>query len=497
MTVVADVDLALADDEAPADAAELPSGFHSDVPVIPFNVNTEEPGWNRVIESLGFDTFPLPLMLMVDDNHGAMPTQQSHLCGNITGGTVGDDGLYVTGTFDLESEWGREAARVVRDNVLRSVSADVRASEVAYEEVSCADSGVDDGPGMLMCMRETVRDGTLMGLTLVPFPAFEAAEILPDDAMVAAAGPGYVAVRFDLSPGMLVLPGAESVTAAAALEVPVPVTVVVNVVGDPTAGEVEAVVDAVTAAAVPPAPPAEWFEDPGFRAPTPLHVGDDGRVYGHIAAWNTCHTSRQDVCLMAPRSVSGYAYFRIGETRLADGGRVRTGPLTVGTGHADLSLGHRAAASHYDNTGSVVADVASGEDAHGIWVAGALRPAATEDQVRALMASAPSGDWRAIGGSLEMVAVLMVPVPGFPVVDLSLAASAALAEWDGRVRLRVEDGECMALVAAGRIPPSDPVAEMRDEFGRRLTALESAIAGLAPVRMNVLRERMGRGTASA
>lgn len=472
------------DDETPADTAELPSGFRSDVPVIPFNVSTEEPGWNRYIEKLGFDTFPIPLMLMVDDNHGAMPTQQSHLCGNVTGGDVREDGLYVTGTFDLESEWGREAARLVRDNVLRSVSADVRATQVAYEEVACGDSGIDDGPGMLMCMSETVVDGTLMGLTLVPFPAFETAEIVPDDmALAASSAPGRLTVTFELGTGALVASG--SPAPAMSTEGP---PVVVNV----TVGDLED----VTAAAVAFAPPREWFEDPHLDRSTHLFVGDDGRVFGHIAAWNTCHTGRTDVCLMAPRSTSGYAYFRTGEVRCADGSRVRTGALTVATGHADLGLGHRAAAAHYDNTGTAVADVAMGEDAHGIWVAGAVRSTASPEQVHALMASDPSGDWRNIGGTLECVAVLMVNSPGFPVTSLA-AASAYMAEWDGRVRLRVEDGECMALVAAGRIPPHDPVAEMRSEFAAyvaatedRIARLESGMNTLAPARLAALRDRV-------
>ena len=90
------------------------------------------------------------------------------------------------------------------------------------------------------------------------------------------------------------------------------------------------------------------------------------------------------------------------------------------------------AVKHYDDTASAFCDVHAGEDAYGIWVAGALRPNVTAEQVRAIRAAAPSGDWRPINGRLEMVAVCQVNVPGFPVT-----------------RARVASGHVYALVAAG------------------------------------------------
>lgn len=241
-------------------------------------------------------------------------------------------------------------------------------------------------------------------------------------------------------------------------------------------------VEETVVAASFPAPPSTWFTDPKLTGPTPLTVTDDGRVFGHVAAWNTCHTGRQDVCTLAPRSPSNYAYFRTGEVRCADGTRVRTGPLTVGMGHADLKHGHRAAAAHYDDTRCAVADVAAGEDAHGIWVAGAVRGSCTEEQRQALMAAAPSGDWRTIGGALEMIAVLMVNAPGFPVPALAAAAV------DARTRVYVEAGECMALVAAGRLVKPDPMVELT----KRVEALEASAAVLVPAEIEQLRRRVHR-----
>ena len=57
------------------------------------------------------------------------------------------------------------------------------------------------------------------------------------------------------------------------------------------------------------------------------------------------------------------------------------------TGHANLRLGARPAVEHYDNTGTVVADIRCGEDKYGIWMAGQMRPGLTEEQLREFRAA--------------------------------------------------------------------------------------------------------------
>jgi hypothetical protein len=173
------------------------------------------------------------------------------------------------------------------------------------------------------------------------------------------------------------------------------------------------------------APPSEWFEDPGFDSPTPLTITSDGRVLGHLAAWETCHVGISGDCVKPPRSATNYAHFRTGEVTTADGSTVAVGQITMDTGHAGKDDGPQAAVSHYDNTGTGVADVNVGEDDHGIWVAGMMRPGVSDQQTYALKATgALSGDWRRIGGNLELVAALAVNVPGFPVPRVQMAASA-------------------------------------------------------------------------
>lgn len=190
---------------------------------------------------------------------------------------------------------------------------------------------------------------------------------------------------------------------------------------------------AVTAAGGPAAPPREWFEDPKLDGPTPLTVTSDGRVYGHLAAWDSIHIGMPGQ-VRPPRSRSGYAYFNNKVAVCADGSEVHVGNITLTGGHAPLNASARDAVRHYDDTASAVVDVHAGEDRHGIWLAGAVRASVTDEQIRALRASAPSGDWRPINGGLELVAACQVNVPGFPIA-----------------RSRVASGQTLALVAAGAL----------------------------------------------
>lgn len=161
-------------------------------------------------------------------------------------------------------------------------------------------------------------------------------------------------------------------------------------------------------------------------------------VYGYVAQWGVCHIGIQGICTEAPPSPSDYWYYATGVVDTEEG-PVRVGQITMDTGHAALRANAKVAAAHYDNTGSAVADIAVGEDAFGIWFSGRLRPSCTDEQRHALRASGRlSGDWREIGGSLELVAALAVNVPGFPIPH-ALAASA--------------NGVQTALVAAGIVLP--------------------------------------------
>lgn len=220
----------------------------------------------------------------------------------------------------------------------------------------------------------------------------------------------------------------------------------------------------MTAAAVPVAPPREWFANPDLKGPTPIAVTPDGRVMGHLAAWGVCHTKWQDRCVTAPRNSSGYKYFLNGAVLTADGDTIKVGKITMGTGHADTRYGWVPAADHYDNTGVPAAVVAAGEDQWGIWVAGALTPESDDRDAAQLRRSPLSGDWRRINGAMELVAALAVNTPGFPIVSMT-----ASGEPEALIAVGVigEDGTIVGLKEEGDLGEADKrMLERLDEVKR-------------------------------
>lgn len=221
---------------------------------------------------------------------------------------------------------------------------------------------------------------------------------------------------------------------------------------------------------------ATAFEDPKLDGPTPVGVADDGRVWGHLALWDSCHIGMPGRCVQPPHSSTGYASFHQ-STAHTDDGPIAVGRLTVGGGHANARDGVRAAAEHYDQTGATWAMVRAGEDEYGIWVAGQVHPDASEAQIRAGASAPLSGDWRRVGGNLELVAALSVSTPGFPV----------------RREYTADDGLSMSLVASAEITPTTDTASRIDldtlavkvaaqinaqnKRAGRLSALDSEMSG--------------------
>lgn len=178
-------------------------------------------------------------------------------------------------------------------------------------------------------------------------------------------------------------------------------------------------------------PSVEWFRAPQLSEPTPLQVTEDGRLFGHIALWGSCHVGYGSECVSPPPSPSSYAYFRTGSVVTKEGHEVPTGRITMDTVHAGRRLGPADTAAHYDHTGLAVADVAAGEDKHGIWIAGWIRPGVSDEQKAVLQASSLSGDWRRIGGALELVSVLAVNTPGFPIPRALVASGRVVSLQSG------------------------------------------------------------------
>lgn len=363
---------------------------------------------------------PLPLLWQIKTADGH---QGSVVVGRIDRMERTEDGIgNAYGVFDTGA-YGREAERLVRNGFIRGVSADMdkfEATEKKAEKSIDEESSKSDDE-QITINPIIVSKARIMAVTIVPKPAFQECKIVivddeennnnQEDSMI---------------PDGVHVDEADALDAAAL------------------------VACGFTAGAIPMTPPKSWFENPKLDKPTPLTVDEDGRVFGHIAAWHVDHIGMA-FGTRPPRSKSNYAYFHTGVVRTEEGDDVPVGQLTLAGGHASIEASAHEAVKHYDDTASSFADVHAGEDAHGIWVSGALRPGTSPEQIRAIRASAPSGDWRPIRGSLELVAVCQVNVPGFPIA-----------------RARVASGQIMALVAAGAATlakmKSDPITELTNRI---------------------------------
>jgi hypothetical protein len=348
--------------------------------------------------SISVRDLPVPLLWQIktgSGHDGSVVVGRIDYIERVDGGMGNAYGVFDTGPY------GREAERLVRYGFLRGVSVDLDQFEAKEDKRSKKELADEDENGQTIGKDKlTINKARIMAATIVAKPAFQECTIVlqtegeqeelmtPEDGVYEESMEDFADVEPILASGFLKAP-------------------------------------------IPMIPPADWFKRPGFTRATPLTVDEDGRVYGHIAAWNVNHIGLPRAT-KPPRSRSKYSYFHTGVIRCEDGTDVPVGQLTLAGGHAPLNADASSAAKHYDDTASAVADIHVGEDEYGIWCAGTLRPNLDEMQIRALRASAPSGDWRPINGSLELVAICQVNVPGFPTA-----------------RAMVASGKVMALVAAG------------------------------------------------
>jgi hypothetical protein len=366
---------------------------------------------------------PLPFLWQIKTGEGH---SGSVVVGTITKMERVENGIgNAYGHFD-SGEYGKEAERLVRGGFIRGVSADLDMFEAKEHE----NAAKDDADGKVGAGKMKITKARVMAVTLVPKPAYQECKV----ELVAEMG---IEQEEEVIQDGVYVEGVNPLDASALIAC------------------------GMVAGAIPVTPPKEWFNNPGLKKPTALTVTDDGKVFGHIAAWHVDHIGMA-FGTRPPRSKSNYAFFHTGVVRTEEGADMPVGQLTLAGGHAGLEASAQEAVRHYDDTASAVADVHAGEDAYGIWVSGALRPGTSPEQIRSLRASAPSGDWRPIKGALELVAVCQVNVPGFPIA-----------------RARVASGQVMALVAAGASVLAqlkhDPLAELHN----RIDKLEAPLVAAA------------------
>jgi hypothetical protein len=379
-------------------------------------------------DAISVRELPLPLLWQIktaDGHSGSVVVGRIDHMERVDGGIGNAHGVFDT------SAYGKEAERMVRDGFIRGVSADLDKFEASEDAKDEAGDDTDEMKAKKIGGDKiTITKSRVMAVTIVPKPAFEECKIYLDDTVELESV--QEEPMENLPDGVYIEDGdgVASIEAAALLAC------------------------GMIAGAIPTVPPSQWFTNPELSGPTPLTVDDDGRVFGHIASWQTDHIGMRSGT-RAPKSRTDYAYFHTGVVRADDGKDYTVGQLTLAGGHASLEASALEAARHYDDTGSAIADVHAGEDKFGIWVAGALRPSASPEQIRALRASAPSGDWRPINGALELVAVCQVNVPGFPVA-----------------RARVASGQIYALVAAGAASLAHLKEDPMQELAARIDRLE-------------------------
>jgi len=410
MSAATTVSVTVGDQEEMADAEPIAWEGVLAVEGIPTDDSTQTP---RILmpESLSWRELPIPLMVQLETAEGHAGAQLGGQIQEIwrkKRPDLGEQAVAIMARgFFTANEFGQEAARLVGEKSLRGVSVDLVGTTWA---LAAADT------------HELVDEAEL------DFERLMAGEFLlaltEGDIGAATVTPLQALADATIS---LVASGVESTTFAS--------TFGIHLVGPMVAGE------GLTAAA-PTVHSRSAYERPEADQPTPLTITEDREIFGHAFLWDTCHTGFADRCVTAPRSPSDYAFFHLGLADTSEGEEIAVGQITLDTGHADLRAGRNATRRHYDNTGVAAADVRIEDGVLGGWISGTLRDIPEED-ARKLKAAKLSGDWRSVNGRLDLIGLLAVNVPGFPVPrpEARLVASA-------------EGEQICALVAAG-IPDED------------------------------------------
>lgn len=442
-----------------------------------------------VAGSLYWEDGPWPLR--VDEEDDGMHAG-AVLVGSIEAMERSGGAITGNGTLDDEDDGpGAAAARRLDQGDPLGVSVDM--DDMAAEWVMVDDGEDEDGVVILAASFPTATVTFYGNRTRIAAPGIGALVAAAGITMTAAAGDGdpmeeeedAIVLFEDSMDSIIIRVTRARIRGATLVDIPAfhRAAIVLDAAEGETAAEGEegepvaaagcrpciASLRAAAAQSGHPDAPAALFADPRLTALTPLRYTEERghlRVTGHIAGWETCHTGAEGTCLRAPRSASAYRWFHVGSYLTAEADLIAVGALTLGGGHADRLLSYRAAMEHYDRTSARVADVRAGEDAHGVWISGVVRPgvAANRDRMRELRAATPSGDWRWIDGHLELGIAHAVNMPGFPVPQIGLAAS----------------GTIYSLVAAGArevarsAAPPDMDSVIEDAVGRALTAFVAA-----------------------
>jgi len=444
-----------------ANGTVIPAAFHAYL--CAEGIRTDD-GRELVLGSCRYPDLPISLRLLIEDEGGHWGAVT---CGRIdTIEPMDVNGLrmhYAEGVFGSDPN-GQLAELMVREQTQRFVSIDPRDVTATLVEVEISRSSPgyfpmfdEDGDGGEYDCWLQITDCVIGAATIVPMPALPQAVIALADVEL----PEAPIANESAPPGL----GDRAITASTA----------------------------PAASGIPVTPPAAWFQNPGFHVgdprlvkqpdghyAAPLTITEDGQVYGHFCYWGAKHTGFPGRTVNPPKSKTGYAHYLTGACP-CDGGDDcghAVGQVTMGCGHAPLTkkvngrevpLAAHEVQAHYDGGYGAVqmADITTGEDDFGGWFAGALKPGVTAEQIRDFRAMGVSGDWRELaspsgGLALDLLAILSVPAPGFPIARRALTAAGAQAQDAGVQAMRAgyHDERMFALVAAGVVRPVDPIERM-------------------------------------
>ncbi len=337
-----------------------------------------------MVEGISWDgILPMPLTV----NHAGVET----VIGRVdelarTPGASGDERFIMAkGVLDTATALGPDMETLIRSRYVRGVSMELDAVVEGGIDPDTDDADMPAGSGGWVMVTETAR---VRALSVVTTGAFAEAFIAFDDDMPTEATPPKIQGPDPVAHDQL-----------------------------PERDDVVILAAASHTFTLPKLAPANWFQEPtDVLIQGSLTVTDEGRVYGLIAPDNVPYSGLQGNFTVPLGNVNYQDWMR-GETVVEGGSRVVTGNITMGCGHGDdQTVDHGVVREHYDNSCSLFAKVAAGECAQGVWLAGALYPGVTAEQIERAMGLQCSGHWLpslSPGYRYDLLAALLVPVPAF------------------------------------------------------------------------------------
>lgn len=352
----------------------MPEGFVTAVKFPVLAMLDKRTGDGRLLEAAGASTRDLPLPILGQFRLGPGGHEGADVTGALFEVTVDPDNGVMSGRgYLLDDEYGRRHARLIKTKAMRGNSVDLADVEASLEYDNEFDGTV-------------VRFSKyrLAATTGVAKPAFaEAYAELDDEELMASLGEEELVCEPEEWTVNIVLPEQEDEIVASA-----------TLLQD-----------------------FDTFYVPEALKPQKIVVDGDGRVYGHLGLWESCHDGIAGRCVRIPRPNDNYASFNKPGV-LTERGIVETGPIFAYGGHRPAN-GADDLEQAYGGIENAWADVRITEGRYGPWISGVVRPGIPDEVVYAARASRISGHW--VGGKLK--AIVSVNAEGFDVPGSGFAAS--------------------------------------------------------------------------